>query len=71
MIAQFRREWLGAAAWRIGMIACQFAQPFLVRAFVAFLTAGTGDIKTGLMLAFLLGFVPIVEMLFVERSICK
>jgi hypothetical protein len=66
----FKKEWLIVVLWRLGMLATQLVQPFLVRAFVAYLSNTTQqDLRIGLLLAFLIGFAPIVEMLFVERAI--
>src|SRR6478609_11755128 len=39
LVAVFRREWFLSGAWRLGQLSCQAVTPFVMRAFVAFLTA--------------------------------
>lgn len=69
LVIVFRREWLSSAAWRVVQLAILFLQPFLVRSFVQFLSTDKGDLKMGLLLAFSIGFVPMIEMVFLERAI--
>ena len=67
----FRGEWLVSAAWRGGQLACQASTPFVVRSFVSFLSPSSpsSPIWQGLLLALLLGGIPMLEMLFAERAI--
>ncbi len=74
MVGVFRREWFLSGLWRLGQLACQAVTPFVLRAFVVFLmarAAGTSHDSAGfgVILAALLGLVPLGEMIFAERAI--
>ncbi len=74
LVAVFRREWILSGCWRLGQLSCQAVTPFVMRAFVAFLTArasgsSTDSLWLGAGLAFALGLVPMLEMVFTERAI--
>ncbi len=73
----FWREWVLGGLWRVLQIGCQGSMPFVLRAFVVWLgvyygsadeSAAAAPIGYGVGLAFALGTLPMLEMVFAERS---
>lgn len=72
LVRVFAREWLLGGSWRLLQISAQAAIPFILRRFVMWVTlaqAGEAVVEDGLLLAFLLGLFPILDMVLGERSI--
>src|SRR3989338_10354326 len=61
----FYCEWLIGGSWRLLQITVQATTPFILRAFVRWISKAQAEEGTtlgdGLLLAFLLGFFPILE----------
>lgn len=74
LVKEFAWEWVVGGLWRVLQIACQSSVPFVMRAFVTWLSvwlSGEDDkgLGYGLLLGFVLGLLPMLEMVFAERGI--
>lgn len=69
LIGAFWREWVVSGLFRLVRLAILTAIPFVLRAFVGWLSDPARELHTGVLLALAMGALPMLDVLAMERTI--